>query len=144
MLRLADLVSRPYYSVKAELAGLAGPALTQGTVVIRALLPALVPACGRAAECQAAVRVTRIGLRLQAYRAAEGSYPAGLEALALPDDPAAEQVDPFTGTALCYRPEGAGFVLCSVGPDGPDDAGKPKSRATGADPGFDIVWHSPR
>ena len=29
--------------------------------------------------------------------------------------------DPFTGKALCYRPEGEGFVLYSVGPDGTDD-----------------------
>jgi hypothetical protein len=142
MVRLADLAGRPYYSVKDDLAGLAGPALTQGTVVIQALVPALVPACTRATECQAGVRVTRIGLRLQAHRAAAGSYPARLEELALPDVPAAKQADPFTGKALCYRPEGAGFVLYSVGPDGSDDGGKP--RAANEKQGFDVVWRSPR
>ena len=140
LMRLADLASQPYYRVKDDLAAVGNPASFADTIVVKATLPALVPACAKMAECQAGLRVTRIGLRLKAQRAQQGTYPATLEAALLADIPPEKQKDPFTGKALCYRQEGDGFVLYSVGPDGTDDGGKP--RVENAKQGFDVVWRA--
>jgi hypothetical protein len=142
LLRLADLVSQPYYRVKDELAVVARSASSPKSVVVDAILPSLVPYCGKMAEFLSSLRVSRIGLRLKTYRTEHGGYPANLSALQLADIPLEKQVDPCTGKALCYRLEGEEFVLYSVGLDGADDGGKPRLAAEKQ--GYDIVWRSAR
>jgi len=46
------------------------------------------------------------------------------------------QEDPFSGKPFCYRMEGQGFTLYSVGEDGRDDGGKPSVKRGPRD----IVW----
>lgn len=137
--RLAELAAKPYHEVRSELA--AFPAPGDGTnPLARALLPALGNYCRKTAEFEAVVRVTRIGLRLKHHRAAQGTYPASLTAVSLSDIPVAKQQDPFTGRTLCYRPDGDGFALYSVGPDGRDDGGTPRTGEAKA--GHDLVWRT--
>ena len=141
MLRLAELVAQPYHEAKAPIDALLAP-IDRADPMLKLLLPALGSFCRKTAEAEALVRVSRLGLRLKQQRAAQGAYPADLAALDLTDIPAGRQHDPFTGKPLCYRLEGHGFVLYSLGPDGADDSGKP--RAGNAQTGFDIVWQATR
>jgi hypothetical protein len=62
--------------------------------------------------------VTRLGLAALRYKQERGSFPPDLLALG-----AENIVDPFTGKAFVYRPEGNGFVIYSLGPDATDDNG---------------------
>jgi hypothetical protein len=140
LVRLTELARQPYYSAKDDLAAVESKAVRADTAVLKAILPALGSCCKKAADGQAILRVTRVGLRLQAQRAQQGAYPAALEAGLLAGIPAEKQVDPFTGRALCYRQEGEGFVLYSVGPDGTDDGGK--ARVGDAKQSLDTVWRT--
>jgi hypothetical protein len=61
-------------------------------------------------------------LALYLYEREHGAYPSQLEFLVpafMPVVPA----DVFSGEVLHYRPQGEGYVLYSVGPDGEDDSG---------------------
>lgn len=40
-------------------------------------------------------------------------------------------VDPYSEKSFCYRLEGEGFMLYSVGPNGRDDAGRSDGEADG-------------
>src|SRR5262249_49153376 len=55
--------------------------------------------------------------------------PIGLELL-VPQYLRRLPIDPFSGAALVYRPQGTNWLLYSIGPDGLDDGGKPISRKT--------------
>jgi hypothetical protein len=67
----------------------------------------------------AAIRAAQVALTLEVYGAEHSAYPATLAAL--------EQAgwklprDPFGGGEYRYRPEGAGFVVWSIGLDMQDD-----------------------
>ncbi|MFG0285646.1 MAG: hypothetical protein ACF8R7_14605 [Phycisphaerales bacterium JB039] len=96
----------------------------------------------------------RIALALEVYRAAEGAYPDGLDALApqiLPALPA----DPFTQAPFGYRrleapdEHGRAYLLWSAGADGADNGGRTHAEGSymalqdrGA--GFDFVLNDPR
>jgi len=87
----------------------------------------LLPAVGKTviAEDRATVQfdLTRLAFALAAYRADHGAYPARLAELA-PHYVATIPNDLFNASDLHYRPEGSGFLLYSVGPNGKDDGGK--------------------
>jgi hypothetical protein len=75
------------------------------------------------AKCLAYDRVALTALALEQFRADHKSkYPAQLSELA-PNYLEAVPVDPFDGQPLRYRPQGAGYVLYSIGPDLKDDGG---------------------
>jgi len=85
------------------------------------------------AEQEAAHLLTRLGWRLEQYRARTGGYPQRLDAVA---EYFGGQVpaDPFTGGRFVYRPEEESFLLYSVGRNLADDGGKPSIREG------DLVW----
>jgi hypothetical protein len=86
--------------------------------------------------------VTRLGLRLIAYRQAKGGYPADMAAIDVADIPPDRRIDPFTGRALVYRRQGKGFILYSLGPDAKDDSGRARQGRETA--GYDIAWRVTR
>jgi len=142
MVRAASQMTPPYPRAKVQLAEtMAGIRDLPGQKLIEFLvvLP-LTPYCRKAVHCQAMARVARIGLRLKAYRAKHGSYPATLAVLNLADIPADGQKDPFTNRALVYRTEGNGFALYSLGPDAIDNGGKPRQK--GDRNSFDVAWRA--
>jgi hypothetical protein len=67
-------------------------------------------------------RVIRIGLALAAYRHDHGKFPETPEKIA-PDYLKSVPLDPSTNMPLCYRRNGAGYLLYSVGRNGRDDGG---------------------
>jgi hypothetical protein len=143
MIRLAELAQLPYPEAKPHTEALMAAAADAGaSPLLRTLLPALGSYSRKTAECQALIRVTRIGLRLKQHQAVHGAYPPKLVDLGLADIPAERQRDPFTDRPLCYRPEGTGFLLYSVGPDGVDNHGAP--RHGDSKTGFDLVWRTVR
>jgi hypothetical protein len=143
MVRLTDTASLPYHEAKPRLEALLAAAKgPDAAPLTRGLVPALGPCFRKAAEFQALVRVTRIGLRLRQHQAGHGIYPRGLAELALDGIPPDRQPDPFTGKPLEYRLEGPGFVLYSLGPDGLDNSGT--MRRGGGPEGCDIVWRTTR
>ena len=74
-------------------------------------------------RCEQTERNLRVACALAAYRADAGKYPAQLADLApkyLDDVPD----DLFSGRDLIYKPEGKGYLLYSVGPNGTDDGGR--------------------
>jgi len=91
----------------------------------------------------ATLRLTRAGLALLQYRQAHGVFPPTLDALGV-----AGLVDPFTEEPLHYRPEGAGFLVYSVGADRKDNGGTPRPHYEDSDPrrkpvDYDVIWRFP-
>ena len=72
---------------------------------------------------EASYQATRIAIALEWHKRVHETYPKTLAAL-VPEPMAALPLDPLTGKDLCYRLEGEGYVLYSVGDDGEDDGGK--------------------
>lgn len=143
LLRLAELARLPHYQAAPAIEALFQTAAGAGaSPVARILLPALSRFFQKTAEFQALARVTRLGLRLRQFRSAGRAYPSSLEALDLTGVAPETLMDPFTGERLRYRPEEAGFVLYSLGPDREDNAGAP--RQGDARSGYDIVWRAVR
>ena len=68
-------------------------------------------------------RNLQVVFALAAYRSDEGHYPAKLASLS-PKYLATIPGDIFSGQGLIYKPEGAGYVLYSVGLNGKDDLGR--------------------
>jgi hypothetical protein len=97
----------------------------------------LVPGIGRVTqrywEIIAQMRITRAGLALLQEKKAQGVFPETLEKLKPKN-----LDDPFSTKPLCYKPQGQGFILYSVGPDQKDNSGIPKEKKQKTD--FDIVW----
>jgi hypothetical protein len=76
---------------------------------------------------QARLRLLMTHLAIRRYRLTHGKNPESLADL-VPNDVSALPLDPFSGRALIYRPEGpddASYLLYSVGPDRKDDGGTP-------------------
>lgn len=96
----------------------------------KVLLPSLSGMNTKHTTVRAQRQITLGMLALARERADKGAYPetfpAGL-------------MDPFTGQALVYRREGAGYVLYSVGPDGKDDGGKAPAERSSRDQDYDLV-----
>ena len=66
--------------------------------------------------------ITKLGFALAIYRADRGSYPAKLAEL-VPKYAAEIPKDIFNDRELHYKPDGDGYLLYSVGPNGIDDGG---------------------
>jgi hypothetical protein len=85
----------------------------------------------RIAETQR--HLMKIGIRLEEWKASNGTYPASLRDLG----EGLDFVDPFGGLDFKYKQSGGLLVLYSIGPDGVDNGGRsmagPKKRG-------DIVW----
>ena len=67
--------------------------------------------------------LTKLAFALAAYRADHGSYPAKLADLK-PKYVAEVPQDIFSAAELHYKPDGAGYLLYSVGVNGKDDGGR--------------------
>ena len=72
---------------------------------------------------EATFLASRTGLACRLYKSRTGQYPDSLEAL-VPGILKEVPIDPFTGKALVYRREGAGFVVYSLGTNEKDDGGR--------------------
>ena len=102
-------------------------------VMARLSAPAYVGVADAFERLVAQADLAQVALALKAYHASHGAYPEELAALVpayLKDLPA----DTFSGDALQYRIEGAGFVLYSIGQNRVDDAGDPHPLRG------DLVW----
>lgn len=91
----------------------------------------------------AILRLTRAGLALLQYKQAHGVFPPTLDALDVDG-----LVDPFTEEPLRYRPDGAGFLIYSVGADRKDNGGTPRPEYQDSDPrrkpvDYDVIWRFP-
>ena len=75
------------------------------------------------AMLEATILASRTGLACRLYKSKTGEYPENLGAL-VPGILAEVPVDPFTGQALIYRREGAGFIVYSLGSNEKDDGGR--------------------
>jgi len=102
-------------------------------IVTSMLVPAIGHVNERYWEMIAQMRVTRAGLALLQERKAQGAFPETLEKLKLEN-----LDDPFSTEPLCYKPQGQGFIIYSVGPDQKDNGGNPKEKKQKTD--WDIVW----
>ena len=69
------------------------------------------------------VRLLTAELAVRCYQSEQGSAPSGLEQL-VPKYLQRVPLDPFSGGALIYRPQGTNWVLFSVGEGGLSDGGK--------------------
>jgi len=79
----------------------------------------------REAETNTQNTLLLVMLALRAYKLEHGAYPATLSALA-PGYLKSVPADPFALSGpLCYKLQGAKYLLYSVGPDGKDDGGQP-------------------
>ena len=109
-----------------------------GNLLMTILLPSLHKAGVLRDQAAMDFELARLAFALAAYKADKGQYPPDLASLAkeyVREVPA----DLFTGKPLIYKPDGGGYLLYSVGPDGKDDGGKrfgPESRGW---EDFDIV-----
>jgi hypothetical protein len=75
------------------------------------------------AKCLANLRLARVAVALEQFRADRSRYPTALSQLT-PVYLDVVPADPFDGQPLRYRPEGAGYILYSIGPDLKDDFGQ--------------------
>lgn len=96
-----------------------------GAVIEERIVVEMLAAMGRAGLVETRLRVDRdltdVALALSAFRAASGEYPGDLAELR-PAYLKALPVDGFTERPLVYHPDGGGYVLKSLGPNGRDDA----------------------
>ena len=94
-----------------------------GQILVSQLLPATT-ACVIAEDRGAMTfDLTKLAFALAAYRADRGAYPAKLADLT-PKYVGEVPKDIFSDSELHYRPQGGGYLLYSVGPNGKDDGGK--------------------
>jgi len=98
---------------------------------IHILLRMIMPALGRVTTIDiriiAQLRTARVGLAIQRYRLATGSFPDALSEL-VPAYLEAVPKDPFDNKELRYKKLETGFVVYSIGEDGTDDGGKERPR----------------
>jgi len=103
------------------------------------LIPALHKVQDSADRMEQVERNLHVAFALAAYRADQGKYPKELAALAQAYL-AAVPNDLFSGKALVYRPDGAGYLLYSVGVNGRDEQGR---SADDEPPGDDLAVRMP-
>jgi hypothetical protein len=143
MLLLAESMEQPYYQARNQVHITTQNQEQLSTLGInRLLLPGLDAWFRKTAECQALVRIARIGLLLEKHRTEHGSYPACLADADLTPLSAEQQTDPFTGQPFRYRRGPKGIVLYSPGPDDVDNGGQP--RLPGMGTGWDLTWQVER
>jgi hypothetical protein len=85
-------------------------------------------------------RLMIVELALRCSASEHGHPPANLTQL-VPTYLQAVPLDPFSGRAFAYRPQGNQWLLYSIGEDGVDDGGKPAGRGLGAK--GDVSYDSP-
>jgi len=90
------------------------------------IVPTLPPTLYAAAITRhtAALRATTILAALELYRVGHGGYPEALADL-VPGCLARLPLDPYSDEPFCYRRDGEGYLLYSVGPNLTDDGGVP-------------------
>jgi hypothetical protein len=93
------------------------------TALLNLLLPGVDKVRFNLADTRLAIEAARIAVALQAYRAAEGGWPAALADLSRAF-PTLSIEDPFTAVPLAYEVASAGPRVWSTGPDGIDDGGR--------------------
>jgi hypothetical protein len=81
------------------------------------------------------LELSKLGFALASYRADRGAYPTRLADL-VPDYVSEVPKDLFNDSELCYRLEGKGYLLYSVGANGKDDGAK-RREDCGEDDGWD-------
>jgi hypothetical protein len=138
--RLADVGSKPTFAQRSQAADAVSRDLDKldqkYSGVFRAFMPIeermlviMLPSVGRAYQTETRLAVARdeteIALALRACQAREGKYPQRLADLS-PKYLRSVPTDQFTDQPLIYRPDpdGAGYLLYSVGPNNRDDNGK--------------------
>jgi hypothetical protein len=93
-----------------------------GNTLITLMLPGFEKVQAAVDRCEQAQGNLHLAFALAAYKADHNRYPAKLKELSpkyvsnIPDDL-------FSGSPPIYRPEGMGYLLYSVGPNGKDDSG---------------------
>ena len=92
-------------------------------VITSIMLPVFTRARAKADEAQARVAGDRIMLGLITCKARYGAYPTNLAELRAKLGWKIEE-DPFSGKDFTYKPQGAGFLLYSVGENLKDDAAR--------------------
>jgi len=125
MEHIIRVARKPYFEAQDELdtieVELASLSFLKGYT--KALVPQLVRIQAVQPRNEAMLDLMRIGVLLEAQYAETGSYPASLDAVA--DDLGGSlPVDPFTGAAYVYIPEGDVFMLYSLGANQQDDGGR--------------------
>jgi hypothetical protein len=94
-----------------------------GNIMITLLLPAFDKVQSAAERSEQEESNLHLAFVLAAYRQDQGRYPEKLDKLA-PKYLAKIPDDLFSRKPLIYRPEGKGYLLYSVGPNGTDDEGR--------------------
>ena len=105
-----------------------------GTILARAVTPALVRGMEAFDRQHAEVYQAKLGIALQLYHAQHGNYPEKLNVL-VPDYLDELPKDPFSNQPFVYQKKGTGYVLYSFGSDGDDDGGTSDNSRDG-----DLVW----
>jgi uncharacterized protein (UPF0335 family) len=85
-------------------------------------VPNFLEAGTRAWTARAGLRLARMATGLEIYKAANGKYPASLDALTAAQLGNEPPIDPFSGKALLYRLDEDRYALWSIGPDSADNA----------------------
>jgi len=124
MSRIIAMATLPYQQAREQMpdweADVESP---PGAALISMILAPSAHYITQCARLEADVAVSLTGLRLIAYKAQTGRYPAELAELERANGHALPP-DPFTAAPLVYQPREDGFLLYSFGPDEEDDAGE--------------------
>jgi hypothetical protein len=75
------------------------------------------------ASLEAVIETARIGIAARLYKLREERWPETISAL-VPDLPAGEPLDPFTGKPFIYRAAKDGLLVYSLGSNEKDDGGR--------------------
>ncbi|MBI5683957.1 MAG: hypothetical protein HZC54_02655 [Verrucomicrobia bacterium] len=145
LLLVLDMVARRVYPQRVsqserefEKDGLS--AIWKHQVLVRLLLPAIVPITKRSAQAQTTMDEAVLACALERCRLTNGKFPDSLDAL-VPRFVAKLPHDVITGEPLKYRRAGDGYVLYSIGWNEKDDGGVPDAKGDNAQ--GDWVWQCP-
>jgi outer membrane protein assembly factor BamB len=110
-----------------------------GEVFVPLMMPAVTKVIQAADRCRQTQENVTVAFALAGYHRDNGKYPKSLDLLA-PKHLARVPTDAFSGNALIYKPQEAGYLLYSVGVNGRDDNGR---GATDQPAGDDLVIRIP-